>query len=125
MVDAKPVCTPMATTPTLSLQSGTAISEPAEYRTIAGSLQYLSLTRPDIAYAVNKLSQFMHRPNSDHWSAAKRRLRYLCGTLDHGLLLYKDSPLTLHVFSDSDWAGDKDDFTSTSAHLVYVGRNLV
>ncbi|RVW24879.1 Retrovirus-related Pol polyprotein from transposon RE2 [Vitis vinifera] len=92
---------------------------------LVGSLQYLSLTRPDIAYTVNKLSQFMHQPTSDHWNAVKRLLRYLCGTLDHGITLRRTSPLALHAFSDSDWAGNKDDFTSTSAYIIYLGHNPI
>jgi histone deacetylase 1/2 len=83
MLDAKPVSTPMATHPKLSLYSGIALDEPGEYRTVIGSLQYLAFTRPDIAYAVNRLSQFMHRPTDIHWQAAKRVLRYLAGTATH------------------------------------------
>nr|DAD45035.1 TPA_asm: hypothetical protein HUJ06_003265 [Nelumbo nucifera] len=125
MSGAKPVATPLATDGTLSLYSGTTLTDPTEYRNIVGSLQYLCLTRPDIAYAVNKLSQFMHRPMSEHWNAAKRLLRYLCGTLTHGLFLPKENPLSLHAFSDADWAGNKDDYTSTSAYIVYLGRHPI
>ncbi|RVW53564.1 Retrovirus-related Pol polyprotein from transposon RE2 [Vitis vinifera] len=125
MTEAKPAPTPLATSPILTLQSGTPLSDPTEYRTVVGSLQYLSLTRPDIAYTVNKLSQFMHQPTSDHWNAVKRLLRYLCGTLDHGITLRRTSPLALHAFSDSDWAGNKDDFTSTSAYIIYLGHNPI
>ena len=71
MIDAKPITTPLATTTTLDLHSGTTILDPSEYQTIVDNLQYLSLTRLDIAYMVNKLSQFMHRPTSDHWHAVK------------------------------------------------------
>ncbi|KAJ0074720.1 hypothetical protein Patl1_34791 [Pistacia atlantica] len=71
------------------------------------------------------MAQFMHQPTNEHWVLVKRILRYLCGTLDKGLLLYCDSPLTLHGFSDVDWAGNKDDYSSTNAYLVYLGRNLV
>lgn len=58
MQDAKPVSTPMSPTPKLSLNSGERLSNPTEYRRVVGSLQYLSLTRPDVAFAVNRLSQF-------------------------------------------------------------------
>lgn len=125
MSDAKIVSTPMATTPKLSLTSGRALTEPAEYRTVIGSLQYLAFTRPDIAYAVNRLSQFMHRPTDIHWQAAKRILRYLAGTTSHGILLRKDSPLSLHAYSDADWAGDVDDFVSTNAHILYLGTSPI
>ncbi|RVW90721.1 Retrovirus-related Pol polyprotein from transposon RE2 [Vitis vinifera] len=67
----------------------------------------------------------MHQPISDHWNAVKRLLRYLCGTLDHDITLRRTSPLALHAFSDSDWAGNKDDFTSTSAYIIYLGHNPI
>ncbi|KFK44388.1 hypothetical protein AALP_AA1G251100, partial [Arabis alpina] len=123
MLLAKPVLTPMATSPKLSLYSGTHLSDPTEYRAILGSLQYLSFTRPDLCYAVNKLSQYMHSPTSDHWSALKRLLRYLAGTTDHGIFLQKGTTLTLHAYSDADWAGDKDDYVSTNGYIVYLGSH--
>lgn len=125
MSDAKPVATPMEANTSLTLGTGTALDNPTEYRALVGSLQYLSLTRPDVAFTVNRLSQFMHRPTCAHWKALKRLLRYLLGTLHYGLNLFRDSPNTLHAFSDADWAGDKDDFISTGAYIVYLGRNVI
>ena len=61
----------------------------------------------------------MHKRTSDHWNVVKRLLRSLCGTTDHGIMLYRHSTLALHAFFDVDWAYNKDDFTSTSAYLVY------
>lgn len=55
----------------------------------------------------------------------KRILCYLCGTHDQGILLHRKSPLSLHAFSDAYWAGNKDDYTSTSACIVYLGRNPI
>ncbi|BBH07832.1 transposable element gene [Prunus dulcis] len=124
MTDAKPVLTPIPTSPPL-LKSGTALPDPTEYRTIVGSLQYLLITRPDLAFAVNKLSQYMHTPTTDHWNFVKRLLRYLCGTINEGLQIHRQSPLNLHAYSDADWAGDKNDFSSTSAYVIYLGRNPV
>ena len=89
MTNAKPVATPLPTNcSTLTLNSGTALSDPTEFRAILGSLQYLLLTRIDIAFAVNKLSQFMHRFTTEHWALVKRLLRYLCGTVNDGLQLF-------------------------------------
>ena len=62
IVDAKDVLTPLPTGSTLTLNSGSPLSDLTEYRSIVGSLQYLSLTRPDISFMINKLSQFMHKP---------------------------------------------------------------
>lgn len=74
---------------------------------MVGGLKYPTITRPDIAYAVNKVSQFMHAPTSTHWTAVKRILRYLKGTLTHGLQLCTSSTLSLQAFSDADWAGGR------------------
>ena len=67
----------------------------------------------------------MHQPTSEHWNAVKRLLRYLCGTINHGITLHRRSTLALHAFSDANWVGNKDDFTSTSAYLVYLGHNPI
>lgn len=90
MSTAKPVSTPMESNSALTLLSGTPLADPTEYRTLVGSLQYLSLTRPD----VNKLSQFMHRPTTEHWAAVKRILRYLSGTRQLGLYLRANNTQT-------------------------------
>ena len=66
MSGAKDVSTPLSTTQTLQLLDGTAAMDSSEFRRILGSLQYLSLTRPDISFVVNKLFQFMHKPTSTH-----------------------------------------------------------
>ena len=125
MSNSKPVATPLAATTSLKLTSGDVLSNPEDYRTVVGCLQYLSLTRPDLSFAVNKLSQFMHRPTSEHWDAAKRVLRYLRQTSDHGLLLRKSSSFSLHAYSDADWAGNPDDFTSTGAFVIFLGANAI
>ena len=77
MAGAKDISTPLSITQSLHLLDGTTSVDSTEYRRIIGSLQYLSLTRPNICFAVNKLSQFMHKPTVTHWAATKRLLRYL------------------------------------------------
>lgn len=93
---------PMAISPVLYAFSGIALSDASEYRSVVGSLQYLSLTCPDIAFVVNYMCQFMQRPTSDHWTTVKRVLRYLRGTLDLGLFLHRCSSFQLHAFFDAD-----------------------
>lgn len=133
---ARPVPTPMATSATLALGDSPPFENPVKYRQIVGALQYATLSRPDIAYAVNKVCQFMHSPTEDHWSAVKRILRYLQGTVDYGLLLKQNSSSTLHAYtdahspvlnaySDADWAGCPDDRRSTGGYAIYLGSNLV
>lgn len=102
MLNVKPVATPLLSSPKLSIKSGTPLPDPHEYRRLVGSLQFLALTRPDISYAVNKLSQFMHMPTTEHWQAVKRVLRYLSGTLSHSIFWKKHSTPVLHAFSDAD-----------------------
>jgi hypothetical protein len=96
----------------------------SEYRQLVGALQYCTLTRPEIAYSVNQLCQFMHKPHSTHWTALKRVLRYHKSSIDHGLYYTKGS-LSLQDFCDSDWVGNPDDRRSTSGFGVYLGPCLV
>jgi hypothetical protein len=72
----------MSSSTTLSKFDCSTITDTTVYRSTVGSLQYLSLTRPDIAFAVNKVSQFMKDPRDPHWSDVKRILRYLKATID-------------------------------------------
>ncbi|KAL0754264.1 hypothetical protein Bca101_091932 [Brassica carinata] len=109
MTNANTVATPLCSTSQLTLLLGKPLDDASEYRSVVGSLQYLSLTRPDISFSVNKMSQFMHRPTTEHWAAVKRILRYLCGTQDKGVYFHANNRPTLHAFTDADWAGNKDD----------------
>ena len=74
MTNAKAVATPMCSTEQLTLKSGHPLDDPKQFRAVVGSLQYLSLTRPDISFAVNRMSQYMHQPTDEHWTAVKRIL---------------------------------------------------
>ncbi|GKV37976.1 hypothetical protein SLEP1_g45935 [Rubroshorea leprosula] len=122
---AKLVSTPLPFSANLSSSAGSALSNSSEYRCILGSLQYLTLTRPDISFAVSRLSQYMHQPTDLHWQALKRVLRYLRGTVYHGLLLRPQPSLSLHAYSDSDWAGDRDSSISTTSYVVFLGSNPI
>ena len=90
------------------------------YRALVGALLYLSTrTRPDIAYIVGQLCRFMNNPGQEHWTAAKRVLRYLKGTSSLGVRFYNDAdPL---VYTDSDWAGDPDQRRSTGGFVFMMG----
>jgi len=125
MTDAKVVLTPLSTSISLTKDDSSPNTDATFYRSTIGSLQYLSMTRPDIAFPVNKLAQFMQKPTTTHLTALKRILCYLKGTIFHGLLLQKPATSSLIAYSDADWAGNKDEYTSTSTHLVYFGSNLI
>ncbi|KAH9671391.1 retrovirus-related pol polyprotein from transposon RE1 [Citrus sinensis] len=125
MTDAKPIATPLSTTVGLQQTDGSVSADGTSYRQLLGALQYLTLTRPDICFAVNKLSQFMQSPSQLHWQAAKRILRYFKAIIFHGLFLRQSSSSTLAAYSDSDWGGNLDDRSSTSAYAIFLGGNLI
>ncbi|XP_019442231.1 PREDICTED: uncharacterized protein LOC109346947 [Lupinus angustifolius] len=78
-----------------------------------------------MAFTINKLVKFMQRPTTNHLNSLKRFIRYLKGTIFHGILLQKPASSALTAHSDADWARNKDDYSSTSAHLVYYGSSLI
>lgn len=97
---------------------------PEFYRTIVGSLQYLTLTRPDISFSVNAICQHMHKPVDSDFTSVKRILRYLKGSLHQGLHFTKGS-LQLSAFTDADWGGDSTDRRSTGGYCIFLGPNLI
>jgi hypothetical protein len=115
----------MSSSSSLSGFAGNPMENVAIYRNTVGSLQYLSLTRPDLAFAVNRVCQFMHKPSKLHWQAVKRILRYLKNTISPGLLLTRSRVSTLEAFSDADLAGCPDDRKSIGGYCVYLGSNLI
>ena len=119
MSGAKDVSTPLSTTQSLQLIDGTAAVDSFEFRRIIGRLQYISLTRPNISFAVNKLSQFMHKPTTNHWTTTKRLLRYLKQTIFHAIQIHKAGLPILRTYSNADWAGNVDDRMSTSAYISF------
>ena len=125
MSGAKDVSTPLSTTQSLQLIDGTAAVDIFEFRRIIGRLQYLSLTCPDISFVGNKLSQFMHKPTTNHWTATKRLLPYLKQPIFHGIQIHKAGFPILRTYSDADWAGNVDDRTSTFAYINFLGSNPI
>ncbi|XP_043691670.1 uncharacterized mitochondrial protein AtMg00810-like [Telopea speciosissima] len=124
MVAAKPMPTP-SSTETLPKDIGPAFEDVTQYRSVVGALQYLTLTRPDIAFLVNRVCQFMHNPTEEHWAAVKRILRYLKDTIAFGLQFQKSKSIQLSTFTDADWAGCPQDRRSTSGYCIYLGSNLI
>ncbi|XP_021807902.1 uncharacterized protein LOC110751704 [Prunus avium] len=122
--NSKPISTPCISSQKLSLHCGEPLGDPSEYRQVVGALQYLTITRPDLFYAVNQVCQFLHSPTTVHWQAVKRILRYLKATYDHGLR-YQPSKLELNAYSDADYVGDPNVRHSTGGFCVYFGFNLI
>jgi histone deacetylase 1/2 len=127
MRDCKPSPTPLSSSNSLSLVSGELLGpeDSTKYRSIVGALQYLTLTRPDIAFSVNKVCQFLHAPTTVHWTAVKRILRYVRDTVGIGITFQPSSSTFLSAFSDADWTGCIDDRRSTGGFAIFIGPNLV
>nr|GEU85726.1 ribonuclease H-like domain-containing protein [Tanacetum cinerariifolium] len=92
---------------------------------LAGALQYLTFTRPDLSYAIQQICLHMHDPHDPHFTALKRILRYVRGTLDYGLQLHALSTTLLTAYTDADWAGCPVTRRSTSGYCVFLDDNLL
>ncbi|GJW15823.1 ribonuclease H-like domain-containing protein [Tanacetum coccineum] len=124
MANCNPSRTPIDTESKLG-SDGDPVSNPSLYRSLAGSLQYLTFTRPDISYAVQQMCLYMRDPQEPHFSALKRILRYVRGTLDYGLQLFSSSTTELVAYSDADWARCPTTRCLTSEYCVFLGNNLL
>ncbi|KAL9447690.1 hypothetical protein AB3S75_015212 [Citrus x aurantiifolia] len=113
--------------PNLKLQPAKIeeVKDREQYQKFVGKLIYLSHTRPDIAFAVSMVSQFMHSLGAEHFEAVYRILRYLKGTPGRGIMFKKHGHLQVEVYTDADWAGSVTDRRSTSGYCSFVGGNLV
>ena len=110
----------------LTLDMANPPVDPHEYRCIIGKLNFLLQTRPNITYALNtQLSRFSSCPQVLHLNAVKYLLRYLKGTLDFGLLYWREEESCLTGFSHSNWAGNRDDRKSTSSYLFLLGSTPI
>ncbi|GAB2281827.1 hypothetical protein Dimus_039497 [Dionaea muscipula] len=125
MLDCKPSITPIEVNHKLGVYANQVPADKERYQRLVGRLIYLSHTRPDVAYAVSVVSQFMQAPSRDHMDAVHRILRYLKGSPGKGLLFAKRSHLDVAGYSDADWAGDQTTRRSTSGYFTFVGGNLV
>ena len=127
MMSCKQVSTLLSTSEKLSANEGSPLgpSDATNYRSVVGALQYLTLTRPDISYLVNKVCQYLHAPTTLHWAAVKRILGYMKHTTKLGFKICRSSSSLITAFSDADWAGWLDDWRSTGGFAVFLGGNLI
>ncbi|XP_071718663.1 uncharacterized mitochondrial protein AtMg00810-like [Rutidosis leptorrhynchoides] len=105
--------------------TGSSYTNPTEYRSLAGALQYLTFTLPDISYEVQQICLHMHDPKDSHMQALRRILRYIKVTLSFGLQLSRSSIHSLVSYTDADWGGCPDTRRSTSGYCVLLGTNLI
>ncbi|XP_026400064.1 uncharacterized protein LOC113295948 [Papaver somniferum] len=120
-----PIKTPVEARSHLSKAGNGELVNASTYRSLVGSLRYLTNTRPDIVFGVGFISRFMETPSQDHLQAAKRILRYVKGTQSHGLFYTSAKTCNLVGYSDSDWAGDVEDRKSTSGFVFHMGSSVV
>jgi hypothetical protein len=125
MSACNPCRTPIEVHSKLSAQDGPPVADPTLYRSLAGALQYMTLTRLDIAHAVQQVCLYMHDPHEPHFALIKRILQYIKGTMEYGLTLSRSQSHDLIVYSDADWAGCPDTCRSTSGYCVFLGDNLI
>ena len=127
MADCRPSDTPIDTAGKLSGAAGSPLSsaDASDYRSMVGALQYLTMTRPDLKYAVQQACLHMHSPSTAHQGLVKRILRYIRGTTALGLHLRRSNLSDLTTYSDVDWAGCPDTRRSTSGFCVFMGDSLI
>lgn len=123
--DATAVDTSMEVNVKYRKDEGKLLPDPFLYRQLVGSLIYLTITRPDISYAVHIVSKFMHSPRHLHLAAVHRIIRYLIGSPTHGLFFPTKSALHLIAYSDADWASCLDTRKSTTCWCIFLGDALV
>ncbi|GJS94229.1 ribonuclease H-like domain-containing protein [Tanacetum coccineum] len=121
MLNCNPCRTPIDTEKKLGPE-GSPVIDPTLYRILVGSLQYLTFTRPDLSYAIQQLCLY---PREPHLNAMKRVLRYLQGTTDLELQLFRSTTSQLIAYSDADWVGCPATRRSTSRYCVFFYDNLL
>ncbi|GKB72637.1 retrovirus-related pol polyprotein from transposon TNT 1-94, partial [Tanacetum coccineum] len=121
----KPAPSPMPTHLKLSTDKGTPLSDVGAYRRLVGRLLYLTMTRPDISYVVQHLSQFVAEPKDTHMQAALYLLRYLKGSISKGLFYPLQSQLKITGFSDADWANCLMTRRSLTGYCIFLGHALI
>ncbi|KAH9675580.1 retrovirus-related pol polyprotein from transposon RE1 [Citrus sinensis] len=126
MTACQPIDTPIEEGLKFCITSDQVPVDKGRYQRLIGRLMYLSHTRPDLAYVLSVVSQFMHNPGEQHMKAVMRILRYLKTNPGKGILFSKNEDYSnIEVYTDADWAGSVSDRHSTSGYFTFVGGNLV
>ena len=123
--NAKHAPFPMAKALRLSPNMGDLMPDPEKYRKVVGKLLYLSLTRPDITYSVQQLSQFLQSPRIPHWQAVVQVLKYLRGCPSKGVFFPAASSFKLQAYCDADWAACPTSRRSITGFCIFLGSALI
>ncbi|CAA7028591.1 unnamed protein product [Microthlaspi erraticum] len=127
-MDAKPAKTPLEDAYKVhqgETEDDEPFHDPKLYRRIVGELIYLTLTRPDLCFSVNQISQHMQVPKKYQWEMVDRILRYLKGTTSQGIWMGYNGSSDLVGYCDAIWASDREDRRSTTGYCTFIGGNLV
>lgn len=122
---SKPTKFPVEHNLSLTKDEGSLIHDASQYRRLVGRLIYLTITRPDLVYAVHILSQFMEKPRQPHLEAAYQVPRYIKSTPGQGILLPSTGSLELRAYSDADWARCRDTRRSITGYCIFLGNALI
>ena len=122
MTGCKPISVPLEQNVKLSSEEGELLEDVTVYRRIAGSLIYMTITRPDLSYAVGLV---MQAPRKPHLDATRRILRYVKSTLHYGLFYEAGCALQVHGYTDAAWAGSVSDRRSTSGFMFSLGSAAI
>ncbi|CAM8945952.1 unnamed protein product [Rhodiola kirilowii] len=125
LLGCKPSSTPMDIKQKLAISNAPKLEDPTTYRKLVGKLIYLNVTRPDIAFSVHILSQFLAAPTVEHLQAAHRVLRFIKSAPAQGLFYPARASLTVEGFCDADWAACPVSRRSTSGYCIKLGPSLV
>ncbi|KAI3731986.1 hypothetical protein L1987_63181 [Smallanthus sonchifolius] len=123
--DVSSVSSPLPLHIQLKLNEGLVLDDPLAYRRLVGKLNYLTHTRPDLAFAVQFLSQFMSDPRVPHWDAAWHTLRYVKDTCSQGLFFNNDPDMSLSAYCDFDWAACPNTRRSVSGYFISLGDSPI
>ncbi|XP_071712658.1 uncharacterized mitochondrial protein AtMg00810-like [Rutidosis leptorrhynchoides] len=124
LTSSNPARTRVGTNSKLCANSGPPVSNPTQYRSLTGALQYLTFVLPDISYAVQQICLYMHDPRTSHLHALKRIVRYIHSILHFSNHLYT-SGIIIWLHTEVDWGGCPDTRHSTSGYCVFLGDNLI
>lgn len=124
-LSSKPVTVPMDPNLKLNNHEGELLPDASHFRRLIGRLLYLTLSRPDISFAVHKLSQFLSKPRSPHLHATHHLLRYLKSNLGQGLFFSASSSLQIKAFTDADWASCPGSKKSVIGFYIFLGDSLI
>ena len=125
LLGCRPAGSPIEQNHKLANSDSVYLADPETYRRLVGRLIYLAATRPDLAYSIHILSQFMNKPREDHWLAAFKVVQYLKGMIGQGILLRAGSPRHLTGWCDSDWGGCPLTRRSLTGWIVQFGDSPI